>query len=166
MRRQGPSDGDRRMKCDVCVENAAPKASATASLADSQLKLQFRSTMEGDSGQADLDKLNLFFPGEVVQAIQESLHPIDDFAGGDATCEPRHGHTRSGNVVRSLAVSDQDGRTSLLHAQEAIAELFSRFQDIKVYIHTPLYVHVCVCHSPRALSTRVRPAIVSIILPV
>ncbi|KAK8379291.1 hypothetical protein O3P69_019277 [Scylla paramamosain] len=108
-------------------------------------------------GLAEVEKLNLFFPGEVVQAIQEilpsddpfdaadfdavgyinmrfpaeqSLHHIDDVLE-EMRLRATATDSQIRDVVRSLASADQDGRTSLLHAQEAIAELFARFQDIK-----------------------------------
>ncbi|KAG7162949.1 Vacuolar protein sorting-associated protein 53-like [Homarus americanus] len=112
--------------------------------------------MEADN-ITEVEKLNLDFPPEVVQAIQEilpsddpfdapdfntveyintrfpaeqSLHHIDDVLEEmRLKITSTDDHIRT--VVRSLTNVDQDGRTSLLNAQEAITELFLRFQDIK-----------------------------------
>ncbi|KAG0713206.1 Vacuolar protein sorting-associated protein 53 [Chionoecetes opilio] len=76
---------------------------------------------------ADFDAvayINARFPAE------QSLHHIDDVLE-EMRLRATATDTQIRDVVRSLASADQDGRTSLLHAQEAIAELFSRFQDIK-----------------------------------
>lgn len=112
--------------------------------------------METDS-LTEVEKLNLDFPPEVVQAIQEilpsddpfdapdfntveyintrfpaeqSLHHIDDVLE-EMRLKITSTDDQIRTVVRSLTNVDQDGRASLLNAQEAIAELFSRFQDIK-----------------------------------
>ncbi|KAK7082194.1 Vacuolar protein sorting-associated protein 53 [Halocaridina rubra] len=112
--------------------------------------------MDSDS-VTDVEKLNLDFPPEVVQAIQEILPSDDPFDAPDFNTveyinsrfpaeqslhhiddvleEMRLRITSTDDqirtVVRSLTNVDQDGRASLLNAQEAIGELFSRFQDIK-----------------------------------
>lgn len=105
----------------------------------------------------EVEKLNLDFPQEVVQAIQEilpsddpfdapdfntveyintrfpaeqSLHHIDDVLE-EMRLKIASTDDQIRTVVRSLTNVDQDGRASLLNAQEAIAELFTRFQDIK-----------------------------------
>ncbi|XP_069193330.1 vacuolar protein sorting-associated protein 53 homolog [Procambarus clarkii] len=105
----------------------------------------------------EVEKLNLDFPAEVVQAIQEilpsddpfdapdfntveyintrfpaeqSLHHIDDVLE-EMRLKITSTDDQIRTVVRSLTNVDQDGRASLLNAQEAIAELFSRFKDIK-----------------------------------
>ncbi|XP_064096646.1 vacuolar protein sorting-associated protein 53 homolog isoform X2 [Macrobrachium nipponense] len=112
--------------------------------------------MEPDT-MTDVEKLNLDFPPEVVQAIQEilpsddpfdapefntveyintrfpaeqSLHHIDDVLE-EMRLRITSTDDQIRTVVRSLTNVDQDGRASLLNAQEAIAELFTRFQDIK-----------------------------------
>ncbi|CAL4152712.1 unnamed protein product [Meganyctiphanes norvegica] len=113
--------------------------------------------MEVD-GFSESDELDLNFPEEVVKAIQEILPSDDPFDAPDFNTvdyinsrfpaeqslqhiddvleEMRLKITSTDDeirtVVRSLTNVDQDGKASLLHAQEAIAELFSRFQDIKV----------------------------------
>ncbi|KAG0727550.1 hypothetical protein GWK47_034457 [Chionoecetes opilio] len=58
---------------DVCGRTPEPRLQPQPRWLTPNSSFSSRSTMEGDSGQADLDKLNLFFPGEVVQAIQESV---------------------------------------------------------------------------------------------
>ncbi|ROT84911.1 Vacuolar protein sorting-associated protein 53-like protein [Penaeus vannamei] len=105
----------------------------------------------------EVEKLNLNFPPEVVQAIQEilpsddpfdspefntveyinnrfpaeqSLHHIDDVLE-EMRLKITSTDDQIRTVIRSLTNVDQDGRASLLNAQEAIAELFARFQDIK-----------------------------------
>ncbi|KAK4293498.1 hypothetical protein Pmani_033807 [Petrolisthes manimaculis] len=112
--------------------------------------------MESDN-LTEVEKLNLDFPPEVVKAIQEILPSDDPFDAADFNAveyinarfpaeqslhhiddvleEMRLKITDTDDqirsVVRSLTNVDQDGRASLLHAQEAIGELYSRFQDIK-----------------------------------
>ncbi|KAK8754378.1 hypothetical protein OTU49_015904, partial [Cherax quadricarinatus] len=115
------------------------------------------SIMEPDN-ITEVEKLNLDFPQEVVQAIQEilpsddpfdapdfntveyintrfpaeqSLHHIDDVLE-EMRLKIASTDDQIRTVVRSLTNVDQDGRASLLNAQEAIAELFTRFQDIKI----------------------------------
>ncbi|MCL4129587.1 UNVERIFIED_CONTAM: hypothetical protein GTU68_020135 [Idotea baltica] len=103
------------------------------------------------------EELDLDFPPEVLKAIQEILPSDDPFDSPDFNAVDyinekfpaeqslhhiddvlEHMRVKITSiddeirfVVRSLTNVEQDGRTSLLHAQEAIAELFSRFVDIK-----------------------------------
>ncbi|XP_076066682.1 vacuolar protein sorting 53 [Oratosquilla oratoria] len=105
-----------------------------------------------------VEDLNLNFPPEVVKAIQEILPSEDPFDAVDFNAvdyintrfpaeqslhhiddvleEMRVRMTTIDDeirtVVRSLTNVEQDGRSSLLEAQSAITELFTRFQDIKM----------------------------------
>nr|XP_053654841.1 vacuolar protein sorting-associated protein 53 homolog [Cherax quadricarinatus] len=72
-----------------------------------------------------VEYINTRFPAE------QSLHHIDDVLE-EMRLKIASTDDQIRTVVRSLTNVDQDGRASLLNAQEAIAELFTRFQDIKV----------------------------------
>ncbi|XP_069182703.1 uncharacterized protein [Procambarus clarkii] len=71
-----------------------------------------------------VEYINTRFPAE------QSLHHIDDVLE-EMRLKITSTDDQIRTVVRSLTNVDQDGRASLLNAQEAIAELFSRFKDIK-----------------------------------
>ncbi|XP_069939363.1 vacuolar protein sorting-associated protein 53 homolog isoform X2 [Cherax quadricarinatus] len=71
-----------------------------------------------------VEYINTRFPAE------QSLHHIDDVLE-EMRLKIASTDDQIRTVVRSLTNVDQDGRASLLNAQEAIAELFTRFQDIK-----------------------------------